>query len=97
MSDSIHTSRAKFRKAFRFDYSTEEERTRVVGKIIDEVGLKRAVKANARNKKKAEKVGLNLPKVYIETKAAASKKSLPTEDAKQMVARHVKQGYGRSD
>jgi hypothetical protein len=97
MSDSIHTSRAKFRKAFRFDYSTEEERTRVLGKIIDEVGLKRAVKANARNKKKAGKIGLNLPTAYIETKAAASKKTLPSEEAKQMVARHVKQGYGRSD
>jgi len=41
MSRSVHTSRAKFRKAFRNDYSTDEERTRVLGKIIDEVGLKR--------------------------------------------------------
>jgi len=97
MSDSIHTSRAKFRKAFRFDYSTDEERTHVLGKIIDEVGLKRAMKANAKNKKKAKKVGLSLPKVFIEDKAAASKKTMPSEEAKQMVARHVKKGYGRSD
>ena len=94
MSDSVHTSRPKFRKAFRNDYSTEEERTRVLGKIIDEIGLKRAMKANSRSKKNADKAGIKIGKPFIENKSAASKQSKPSEEAKQMVSRHVKKGYG---
>ncbi len=97
MSDSIHTSRSKFRKAFRHDYSSVEKRTNVLGKIIDEIALKRAVKANARYKKQAEKLGLNLPKVFAEDKEAASKKAAPSDEAKQMAALHIEQGYGRGD
>jgi hypothetical protein len=94
MSRSVHTSRAKFRKAFRNDYSNEDERTRVLGKIIDEVGLKRAMKANARQKKKSEKAGVKPTRIYLENRAAASKKSVPTEEAKEMVKRHIQKGYG---
>ncbi|MBA4148631.1 MAG: hypothetical protein H0X66_11005 [Verrucomicrobia bacterium] len=94
MSRSVHTSRAKFRKAFRFDYSSDEERTRVLGKIIDEVELKRAMKANAREKKKSEKIGVKPSIVYSEPRAAASKKTPPTEEAKQLVRKHNRKGYG---
>jgi hypothetical protein len=97
MSDSIHTSRAKFRKAFRFDYSSVEERTRVLGKIIDEIGLKRSVKANARYKKQADKAGLYHPKVFIENKEAVSKRAMPSEEAMELAVEHIKNGYGRSD
>jgi hypothetical protein len=94
MSRSVHTSRAKFRKAFRFDYSSDEERTRVLGKIIDEIGLKRAMKLNAREKKKSAKAGVNPRRVYVEMRAAASRKTLPTEEAKELVQRHNRKGYG---
>jgi hypothetical protein len=94
MSRSVHTSRAKFRKAFRFDYSSDEERTRVLGKIIDEVGLKRALKANARQKRKSEKAGTKPKRVYPESRAAASKKAPPTDAARELVRRHNQKGYG---
>jgi len=94
MSRSVHTSRAKFRKAFRFDYSSDEERTRVLGKIIDEVGLKRAMKANARKKRKSEKAGVKPKRVYSEPRAAASKKTPPTAGARELVRRHNQKGYG---
>ena len=94
MSGSVHTSRAKFRKAFRFDYSNDEERTRVLGKIIDEVGLKRAMKANARKKKKSEKAGVKPTRVYLESRAASSKKTPPTGKARELVRRDNKKGYG---
>ena len=95
MSRSVHTSRAKIRKAFRFDYSSDEERTRVLGKIIDEVGLKRAMKANAREKKKSVKAGAKPRRVYLESRAAASRKTPPTDKAKELVRRHNQKGYGR--
>jgi hypothetical protein len=94
MSRSVHTSRPKFRKAFRSDYSTDAERTRVLGKIIDEVGLKRAMKANAREKKKSGKAGVKATRVYIEHRAAASKKTPPTKEARELVKRHNQKGYG---
>jgi hypothetical protein len=94
MSRSVHTSRAKFRKAFRFDYSSDEERTRVLGKIIDEVGLKRAMKANEREKKKSEKAGIKPTRVFSELRAAASKKTPPTDEARELVQRHNQKGYG---
>jgi hypothetical protein len=94
MSRSVHVSRAKFRKAFRFDYSTDEERTRVLGKIVDEVFLKRAMKANARQKKTTEKDGAKPPRVYVEQRSAGSKKTPPTELAKQLVRKHNRKGYG---
>jgi hypothetical protein len=94
MSRSVHTSRAKFRKAFRYNYSTDEERTRVLGKIVDEILLKRAMKANEREKKKCEKDGAKPSRVYSESRAAASKRPLPTEEAKALVKRHNQKGYG---
>lgn len=94
MSRSVHTSRPKFRKAFACDYSTEEERTRVLGKIIDEAGLRQAMKANARNKKQSRKAGVKPASIYQEHRAAASKTSEPTDEAKELVQRHNKTGYG---
>jgi len=94
MSRSVHTSRPKFRKAFAFEYSSEEERTRVLGKIIDELALKRAMKANARVKKQCKKAGVEPHVVYQEHRAAASKTSDPTSDSKEMVKRHNQKGYG---
>jgi hypothetical protein len=94
MSRSVHTSRSKFRKAFRYEYSNDEERTRVLGKIIDEVGLKRAIKANARLKKQAEKKGVAYSRVYCESRVAASKKALPSQEAKELVKRHNHKRYG---
>ncbi len=72
MSRSVHTSRAKFRKAFRSDYSSDQERTRVLGKIIDEVGLKRTMKANARLKKQSQKVGVKPKRAFSEHRAGAA-------------------------
>jgi len=94
MSRSVHTSRPKFRKAFACNYSSEEERTRALGKIIDEVGLKRAMKANARQKKQSKKAAVKPRRVYLENRAAASKKALPTEEAKEMVKYNDRTGYG---
>jgi len=94
MSRSVHTSRAKFRTAFQFEYSNDEERTRVLGKIIDEGMLKRAMKANARLKRKAEKSGSAFTQAYAESRMAASKKSLPSPVAKDLVRQHNKKGYG---
>jgi hypothetical protein len=94
MSRSVHTSRAKFRKAFRFDYSSNEERTRILGKIIDEAGLKSAMKVNAREKKKCVKAGAKPEKVNWEFRAAASKKTPPTAWARELVRRHNQNGYG---
>ncbi|MEI6349618.1 MAG: hypothetical protein WCP06_00760 [Verrucomicrobiota bacterium] len=65
-----------------------------MGKIVDEVGLKRTMKANARNKKQCKKAGIKPVPIYSENRAAASKTSQPTDDAKEMVARHNKKGYG---
>lgn len=94
MSRSVHTSRAKFRKAFCFDYSSDEERTRVLGKILDEGFLKRSMKANARQKKKIEKADMKPWKVYSEFRAAASKKTPPSNEARELVKRHNQKGYG---
>jgi len=94
MSRSVHFSRAKFRKAFRFEYSSDEERTRVLGKILDEGMLKKSMKANARLKKQSKKNGLKPSRVYVEQRAAASKKSAPSDEAKELVKRHNKKGYG---
>jgi len=94
MSRSVHTSRPKFRKAFRNDYSTDEERTRVLGKIIDEVGLKRTMKANARLKKQSQKAGLKPKRVFSEHRAATSKKSAPSQQARELVKEHNRKGYG---
>ena len=87
MSRSVHTCRPKFRKAFQFSYSSDGERTRVLGKIIDEIGLKRTMKWNARLRKQSEKAGLKPGRVYVEPRAAASKRSLPSTKAKQVVQR----------
>ena len=65
-----------------------------MGKIIDEVGLKRAMKANARVKKQCEINGVKPKSVYLENRAACSKKSQPTGEAKEMVKRNDKKGYG---
>ena len=94
MSRSVHTSRAKFRKAYRFEYSNDEERTRVLGKIIDEVALKRAMKANARLKKNAKENGAKPSRVYAESREAASKKSPPSPAARELVKQHNRKGYG---
>jgi hypothetical protein len=94
MSRSVHTSRPKFRKAFRADYSTEEERARVLGKIIDEVGLKRTMKANARLENQSKKAGVKHARVYPEQRAAASKKTPSTALAKKLVKEHDRKGYG---
>lgn len=65
-----------------------------MGKIIDEVGLKRAMKANARQKKQSKKAAVKPRRVYLENRAAASKKALPTEEAKEMVKYNDRTGYG---
>ena len=88
MSRSVHTSRPKFRKAVKCDYSSEDERIRVLGKIADEVMLKRTMKANARLRKQGQKAGLKLSPVYVEHRAAASKKSLPTPEAQELVKKN---------
>ena len=97
MSDSVHTSRAKFRKAFQFEYTSEEERTRVLGKIIDESQLKSALKANTRLKRKAAKLGVSVTKKHPELKAASWRQAPPSTEAKLLVGRHNQQGYGRSE
>jgi hypothetical protein len=94
MSRSVHTSRPKFRKAFRVKYSTDEERTRVLGKIIDEGFLKKTMKINARQKRQIERAGLKPWKVYFEFRAAASKKTSPSDWAKELVKWHNQKGYG---
>ncbi len=95
MSKSVHTSRAKFRKAFHTEYSSDEERTKTLGKIIDEIGLKRAFKANKKVKKAAAKQGLPYTPTHYEKRDAASKKSEPSQLAKELVERHNRKGYGR--
>ena len=94
MSRSVHTSRPKFRRAFAGNYSTEEERTRVLGKIIDEVGLKRTMKANARIKKQSRQAGVKPASISSEHRVAASKTSQPTQEAMELVKRHNQKGYG---
>ena len=96
MSRSVHTSRPKFRKAHKHEYSSDEERIRVLGKIADEVMLKRTMKANARLKKQAKKAGLKQSPVYVEHRAAASKKSPPTPEARELVKKSYlgKRSYG---
>jgi hypothetical protein len=96
MSRSVHASRPKFRKASKCDYSSDEERIRVLGKIADEVMLKRTMKANARLKKQAEKAGLKQCSVYAENCAAASKKSSPTPEARELVQKNYlgRKSYG---
>jgi hypothetical protein len=86
MSRSIHTSRAKFRKASSFDYSTEKERVRVLGKIVDEALLKRDLKENARRKKQAAKAGLERTLPVDSVMSAAWKKAPPSNLAKAIVA-----------
>ena len=95
MSRSVHTSRPKFRRAFAGNYPTEEEeRTRVLGKIIDEVGLKRAMKANARIKKQSRQAGVKPASISSEHRAAASRTSQPTQEAMELIKRHNQKGYG---
>jgi hypothetical protein len=65
-----------------------------LGKITDEVGLKRAMKANARQKKQSEKAAVKPTRVFLENRSAASKKAQPTDEAKEMVKRHDRAGYG---
>jgi len=66
----------------------------VLGKIIDETLLKRAMKANARMKKQSQKSGLKHQKVYSEQRSAASKKTLPSREARDLVRRNDQKGYG---
>ena len=94
MSRSVHSPRPKFRKACRRDYSSEEESVRVLAKILDEKLLKRSMKANARLKKQAKQVGLRPARVYSESRAAASKKSPPSEWSREFVREHY---LGRKD
>jgi hypothetical protein len=96
MSRSVHTSRPKFRKASQYDYSSDEERIRVLGKIADEVMLKRTMKANARFKKQSGKAGLKPFAVYLEQCAAASKKGSPTPEARKLIQKNYLDGksYG---
>jgi hypothetical protein len=75
-------------KSFSGRFSTDDERTRVLGKIIDEVGLKRTMKANARLKKQSHKAGVKPKRVFPEHRAAASKKSAPSQQARELVKRH---------
>jgi len=56
--------------------------------------LKKSMKANARLKKQSKKNGLKPSRVYVEQRAAASKKSAPSDEAKELVKRHNKKGYG---
>jgi hypothetical protein len=65
----------------------------VLGKIVDETLLKRAMKANARMKKQSQKSGLKHQKVYSERRSAASKKTLPSPEARELVRRHNRKGY----
>ena len=60
----------------------------MLGKIADEVMLKRAMKANARLKKQSQKAGLKHSAVYVEHRAAASKMSSPTEEAQELVKKN---------
>ena len=94
MSRSVHATRSEFRKAFRFDYSSDEERTRVLGKILDKKLLKWAIKLNVRAKKKSDTADRKTKRVYSEEYSALSRKTPPTEEAKEMVRKHNKKGYG---
>ena len=54
------------------------------------------MKANARKKKQSAKAAVKPRRVYIENRSVASKKALPTDEAKEMVKRHERAGYGGS-
>ena len=56
--------------------------------------LKKAMKANARFKKKCKKDGVKHSKIYLEERAASAKKTPPSEAAKELVKRHNQKGYG---
>jgi len=96
MSRSVHTSRAKFRKAFQFDYSNDEERKNVLGKIIDEKFLKRDLKEDAKRKRQSKKVGLRSFESTQPIYGVASKKARASSFAKDIVKGHERKGYGKS-
>lgn len=60
----------------------------MLGKIADEVMLKRTMKANARLKNQAQQAGLKQSPVYVEHRAAASKQSSPTHESRELVKKH---------
>ena len=95
MARSVHVSRAKFRKAFHVEYSSDEERTHTLAKIIDEAGLKHSLKANERVKRNAAKQGVPFVPTHYEMKGAAAKHTPPSEWAVGLVKIHNKKGYGR--
>jgi hypothetical protein len=95
MSRSVHTSRAKFRKASQFDYSTEQARLGVLGKIIDEKLLKRDLKEMAKQKKQFAKAGLKRVSTPSPIYAAASRKSPASSFSKAIAASHNPKGIGR--
>ncbi|MFN7141278.1 MAG: hypothetical protein ACK4UN_18275 [Limisphaerales bacterium] len=88
MSRSVHTSRAKFRKAKQFVYSSEEERQEVLGKIIDEKFLKRDLKENAKRKKQAKKAGVKNASLLTPLHAVASKKVPATLVSRKIASAH---------
>jgi hypothetical protein len=94
MSRSVHATRATFRKAFRFKYSTSEERARILGKIIDQKFLKRDLKENAKRKKQAKKESIKSATLVRALYGTASKKSPVSSFAKSIAAAHDKKGYG---
>jgi hypothetical protein len=73
MSRSIHTTREKYREAARFDYSNDDTRVNALGKIIDEIYLKRALKENAIRRKQSTEAGLREVALLRPLKAFASK------------------------
>jgi hypothetical protein len=95
MSRSVHTSRAKFRKASQFDYSTEQARLGVLGKILDETLLKRDLKEIAKQKRQFAKAGLKRVSTPSPIYAAASRKSPASSFAKAVAASHNPKGIGR--
>jgi len=96
VSRSVHTSRAKLRKAFQFEYSKEDERQRVLGKIIDEAYLKRDLKENVKRKRQTKKAGLKSVGLISPLCAVASKKTPATSPSKKIAKPHDKGGYGRT-
>ena len=95
MARSVHASRAKFRKAFHVEYSSDEERTHTLAKIIDEIGLKNSRKGNARIRRSAAKQSVPFVPTHYEMKGAAAKHTPPSELAVELVKVHNKKGYGR--
>jgi len=94
MSRSVHTSRKKLKLALSFDYSSEEERIRVLGKIIDERFLKKTMKENARLKKQSQKNGIKPTRFYLENHSVAAKKSVPSPEARLLAKKCTTKKYG---